>query len=284
MLVVTRHAKERGLPLRPKDLLTKRGGQVVGLGRAAAQAILKDHGIRRTLAEEGGRTSRGSIDHMRRYAAFLNELHRQRFADLDTIESWWIGRVREHFAARPLTLRLDPSKSLRSVVRDLVDQAAKRQREARGTAYAGAVLQHLVGAKLEILYPGSVQHHGSAVKDEAAGRPADYLIRQVAIHVTTSPSEALIRRSARNLQADLRPIIVTTRRGAAVAEALAEDAGIEGRLDIFEVEQFVATNIYERSGFAAERRRVSVEQLINTYNEIVQRHETDPSLRIEISA
>lgn len=284
VLVVTRLARERGLPLDPAALLTERGGQVAGLGRDAVQAILREHGIERVLAEEGGRTSRGSIDHMRRYVAFLNELHAAGLVDFAAIEAWWIERVREHFAAHPFTLRIDPARSLRSVVRDLLDQAAKRQQEAGGTMYVGAVIQHLVGAKLDLLRAGGVEHHGFSVKDEATGRAADYVVGDAAIHVTTMPSEAVVQRCARNLDAGLRPVIITMLKGVAVAEGLAEAAAIQGRIDVFEIEQFVATNLYERSGFTAERRVPSAEELVRRYNDIIEHHETDHSLKIEIVA
>lgn len=45
-----------------------------------------------------------------------------------------------------------------------------------------------------------------------------------------------------NLSHGLRPIIVTIYSRVAVAEALAEDAEIGSRIDIFEIEQFIATN------------------------------------------
>lgn len=282
MLVVTRHAKERGLPLRAEDLLTEKGGQVLGLGKSAVQAILKEHSIIRVLAEEGGRTSRGSIDHMRRYVEFLNGLHAGGLADLGKIEEWWIACVEGFFAAKPLIFRLDPSKSLRAVVGDLLDQALKRQQENSGTMYTGAVLQHLVGAKLETWRPGSVEHHGFSVKDEASGRPADFVVGDAAIHVTVSPSEALVQKCRRNLDVGLRPVIVTTQKAMPVADGLVEAAGVQGRVEIFEVEQFVATNLHERSGFAAEQRRTTVEEFLATYNDIVSEHETDPSLGIKI--
>lgn len=60
-LVVTQHARKMGLPLDPDKLLTDAGGQVLGLGKGAVQAVLNRHGITRVLAAEGGRTSRGSI-------------------------------------------------------------------------------------------------------------------------------------------------------------------------------------------------------------------------------
>ena len=53
-------------------------------------------------------------------------------------------------------------------------------------------------------------------------------------------------------------------------------------LDIFEIEQFVALNLYEMGGFAAAGRRVAVGDLVARYDEIVEDVETDPSLRIEI--
>ncbi len=58
-LVITQHAKNMGLPLDPDKLITEGGGQVLGLGQGAVQAILNRHQIKRVLASEGGRTSRG---------------------------------------------------------------------------------------------------------------------------------------------------------------------------------------------------------------------------------
>jgi len=81
------------LPLDADALLTEGGGQVLGLGRGAVQAILNRHGITRVLAAEGGRTSRGSIGNMRDYVAFLNTLARQGAVDLDAVEDFWIARV-----------------------------------------------------------------------------------------------------------------------------------------------------------------------------------------------
>ena len=53
------------------------------------------------------------------------------------------------------------------------------------------------------------------------------------------------------------------------------------RIDVFEVEQFIALNLYELGKFAAEGRRVAVGDVVTRYNEIVEEVETDPSLKIE---
>ncbi len=56
ILYVSRLANKSGLPLDSSVLVTDSQGQVLGLGKSAVQAILKDHGETRVLAEEGGRT------------------------------------------------------------------------------------------------------------------------------------------------------------------------------------------------------------------------------------
>lgn len=284
MLHITRLALEKGLPLDPETLRTDKEGQVKGLGKGRVQNILKDHGIIRVLAEEGGRTSRGSLGNASDYACFLNVLHKEKQVDLPAIEKWWTARVQDYFSSKPFTLKFDPSKSLRSIVSDLLAQAMKRQKDNPGTTYAGTVLQHLVGAKLDLILPEEkrVTHYGANVADSPTSRAGDFVLDDVAIHVTTSPSEALIRKCKANIEAGLRPVIVTIADSRAGIESIAKGFEIEGRIDVIEVEQFIATNILEWSQFAEKSQRIEVTRLISKYNEIIQHVETDPSLAIII--
>lgn len=282
-LVVTHHAKMTGLPLEPQKLLTKGGGQVLGLGKSAVQSILKRHGINHVLAAEGGRTSRGSLNNMREYVAFLNAISRKGKANLEAINAFWIDRVQEFLAGKPFKIKLDVSRSLRIVVRDIIGQAEERQKTAHGVYYAGAVLQHLVGAKLDAaLGKGNLQHHSFSTADAPNQRSGDFFLGDVAIHVTTAPGEAVIERCRENLNDGHRPILVTIQRGLTVAEGLAQNAGLAERIDIFEIEQFVALNLYEIGRFAAKGRRLAITDLVSRYNEIVGEVETDPSLKIEL--
>lgn len=287
MLHLSRLACEKGLPLNSDIMLTNGKGQVQGLGKARVQSILRDHGITRVLAEEAGRTSRGSLGYLQEYVAFLNSLHAKGLlpdeAAIKIVESWWVARAVDFFNAKPFSLKFDTSKSLRAIVRDLLTQAQKRQKEAPGTMYMGAVLQHLVGAKLSLILPdGGMQHHGFSVSDSVSDRGGDFIVDEVSIHVTTAPGEALIRKCADNLAAGLRPIIITVYARMPAAESLAEDHGIGGRVDILEAEQFIATNVYEWSKFKTADRKITVERLVARYNEVVEACETDPSLRITV--
>ena len=128
-LVVTNHAREDVLPLDPETLVTEGGGQVRGLGKAGVQSVLKRHEIYRVLAAEAGRTSRNSVKNMRDYVSFLNDLHGRGMADVDAIEAYWIDCVRAFFSSQPFRIRLDASRGLRRVVRDVLGQAVERQKE-----------------------------------------------------------------------------------------------------------------------------------------------------------
>ena len=285
VLHVTRIARKQGLPLDPQKLRTKARGQVRGLSRSSIQNILKDYGILRILAKEGGRTSRGSIRAMERYVAFLNELHANRLAYLDEIELWWIDQVKTFFAAQPFILRHDLNRSLGSMVQNLLWQADERQKENPGTTYVGSVLQHLVGAKLELVFKKRaihIEHHGASVADAPTARAGDFIIRNVVVHVTTTPSQNLIQKCRENLDSGYRVIIVTIHERMPLALGNADIEGIADRIDVWAVEQFVATNLHELSSFDDAERRITIDQLINEYNQIVDACETDPSLQIRL--
>ncbi|MBP7000232.1 DUF4928 family protein [Amaricoccus sp.] len=280
-LVVTRHAVEHGLPLDPDRLLTGRGGQVLGLGFAAVQAILADHGETRVLAREAGRTSRGSIENMRSYVACLNALAAAGPVDLAAAEAFWVGEVRAFLAAKPFRLRLDPARGLRPALADLLRQAAERQRETPGMQHAGAMLQHLVGAALErSVGAGAVTHHAFSTADAALGRAGDFLVGDVAVHVTTAPGEAVIARCRDNVEAGLRAVLVTLDRRVAVAVALAENARVAERIDVLGAEQFLVAALMADGGFSAAGRRATLAGLVARYNGIIAACETDPSLSI----
>jgi hypothetical protein len=283
VLVITEQAAKRDFPLDTSSFVTEGGGQVYGLGRDAVQKILKRHNIDQILAKEGGRTSRGSLGNMRDYVNFLNSLYEEGIYDPIAIELFWVGKVKLFFSAKPLKVKSDYSHSLRSLIRDVISQAEERQKESQGVHYAGAVMQHLVGAKLDCaLGKDNFQHNSFSTSDAQTGRNGDFFIGNVALHITTTPTEAVIGRCRENLERGQRPVLITTKKGLPVAEGLADNAGIAYRIDIFEIEQFIALNLYEFSKFEEAARSLAVKDLIVRYNEIVETYETDPSLLIEL--
>lgn len=282
LIFASRLVRRSSLPFNVAAGITTDGrGQVKGLGKEAVQRILEDYGITRVLAEEGGRTSRGSLGNIEDYLGFLNDLHAQQTVDPAEVEAWWVEQAKSFFNAKPFALRFESGKALRTVLRDLLAQARKRQDEGAGTMFVGAMLQHLVGAKLSLALPDEeIVHHGFSVADAPGGRSGDFKIGNASIHVTTTPGEAVMRKCEANIHAGRHPIVITMQDMLPAADAFASAQGIADRVEVLDAVQFIVTNLHELGSFQTAERRIKVESLVDKYNEIVSQNETDPSLRI----
>lgn len=275
---LTRAFSKDSLPINPADYVTGKQGQVAGLGESNLRKILADHGITRQLAKEAGRTNRGNMGLMHAYAEFINGLPGP--VDFDEIEKYWITCVNEFFAGQPFKLAKDSSRSVTDAVNGLLEQAVKRQRENPGMKYAGTVLQHLVAAKLELLMP-TIEIHGASDADDQTGRAGDFIIDDTAIHCTTAPANLLIEKCHSNIEHGLNPVIITISDRVTTARDLLEDAGIGGRVEVWDLQQFLSTNVYEHGFFNSSTRKNVLSELIDNYNGIIDEFETDPSLHIE---
>lgn len=219
---------------------------------------------------------------MIKYVDFLNAWSADEPVDFGIIEDFWAEQVREYFRNRPLVLTSDPSKTVGANFEELFDQARKRQAQNPGTQYLGTVLQQLVAAKLSIILPaGTIEVHGASVADVSTDRGGDFVINGTIIHCTTAPSATLIDKCRVNLRSGCRPVIITIFDRTRTAFDLAADAGLEERIEVWDIQQFLSANIYEHSLFDQAKHNSTLAEIINQYNDIVLETETDPSLRIE---
>lgn len=285
LVQLTRIVRTKKFPLNSSDFLTENKGQVAGLGGGNLKKILKDHGITRTLASEGGRTSRGNMGLMMKYIDFLNSWQASEAINFDAVEDFWAEQVREYFNNLPFTLMADPSHTIGASLDELFDQARKRQKENPGTQYLGTMLQHLVAAKLSLILPeGNFQIHGASVADSPTDRNGDFVINNTILHCTTAPGEPLINKCQLNIRAGCLPVIITIFDRVRTALDLAADAELSGRIEVWDIQQFISTNINEHSLFDGEARNAKLADIIEKYNAIIDEKETDPSLRIEFEA
>jgi len=180
---LTRIIRTKSFPLNPESFLTENKGQVAGLGGLNLKKILKEHGITQILASEGGRTSRGNMGLMIKYVEFLNLWNQDEAIDFDAVEMFWVEQVDEYFRNQPFVLAADPSRTIGACLDELFEQARKRQKQNPGTQYLGAIVQHLVGAKLSrILPPEKFQAHGASVADSSTDRGGDFVINNTILH------------------------------------------------------------------------------------------------------
>lgn len=285
VIQLTRLFQGKAFPLNSNDFKTEKEGQVIGLGGGNLKKILKSHGITQQLSSEGGRTSRGSMGLMMNYVNFLNAWNTATTVNLIEIEAFWAEQVREYFRNQPLILTADTSKTIGSNLDELFEQVKKRQKQTPGMQYLGTVLQHLVAAKLSLILPeGSFEIHGASVADAPTARTGDFVINKTIIHCTTSVGDLLISKCKSNISAGYRPVIITIYERVQTALNQIEDAELAGRVEVWDIQQFLSANVHEHSLFDDEKRNAKLGAIIENYNQIILEKEHDPSLRIEFDA
>lgn len=281
----TRMAKAHQFPLNAEDFQTDSKGQVSGIGGGNLKKILKEHGITRQLTSEGGRTSRGSMGLMMAYVSFLDEWNEASPVNLDEVENYWAEEIRKFFNNQPFMLSSDTSRTIRANLDDLFEQAKKRERENKGTRYLGVLLQHLVGAKLRVILPeGAFEVHGASVADSPTDRSGDFVVNNTSIHCTTMPGDILMEKCNANLRSGSQPVIITIYERVHTAITMIEDAGLTGRVEVWDIQQFLSSNVMEHSGFVDGNRNSTLADIVGKYNQIIDEVETDPSLKIEFDA
>jgi hypothetical protein len=266
-LVITRYIKTEGLPLSPEKLRKGPGGQVLGLDQTSGRAILKRLGLAAA----------------RDYVALLNDLALDGPVDLGAAQDFWIERVRQVFADKPLQIDFGQSLGLRTVVASVMNEAERRQKSIPGAHYASAVLQHLLGALVDCtLGCGRVEHNRCSITDASNVRVGHFLVGDAILHTATFVHESLIGICRENLIGGRRPVIVTIRRYLEAAEWIVAEAGLGDRVDVFDIEQFVALGLYHSGSFSADGRRLALKNFVTRYNEIVAEFEPDSSMKIKL--
>lgn len=274
MINVTQLASASRYPLKARDFLTESSGQIRDQ-RSQPNRLLKKWGLPYSLGTESGGTSRGSIAYMEEYVAFLNALYEERGPiDHFAVMLYWMKKARSFFQSRPIEFAYVPNQTLRTFIRRLIAAVRKQEKQMTGVTLMGLVMQHMIGAKLEVVLDRAIEHHPSSQADQQYGRPADFLIEDCAIHVTTAPTELLIGKCDTNVQDGLRPIVVTLWEKVSAVETLAQNRGLDALIEVVDFEGFMTANILERSGFSNRNRNIRVADLVARYNNVVS--QADP--------
>ncbi len=255
--------------------------QIIGLSGVAVARILKAHGETRPFLTEGGRTNRGAAGAV---SSMLDALKRTdlqkldssaRIKILDALQAYLIERVREYHGRQRLKIVYDPTQTARQSIHDFLALAQVEGKE-------GPVAQYLVGAKLQIRFPGlQVENKSYSTADEQSDRPGDFLIGDTAFHVTVSPMPGLYEKCKRNIQSGFRVYLLVPERIVVGTRQNAESAA-PGKIAVESIESFVAPNIEELATFSKSELVHSFKRLMETYNERVSAVENDKSLLIEI--
>ncbi|WP_287004228.1 MULTISPECIES: DUF4928 family protein [Gordonia] len=263
--------------------------QVKNIGAARIHQILARHGETRQFLREGGRTSRGSLPLANALAPIISDAAGAAGYDKlsddgqarvrNALQAWFVGKVQaDYFARQRLSAAIDPALPVRTNVATLLEAA-----RTQGGNNAGAVAQHLVGAKLAMRFPDeTVSNHGYTTADAQTSRPGDFSIGDTAIHVTMSPTEALFAKCGQNLADGYRPMVLVPENRLDAGRQIAETTGLGTRTSVQAIEDYIGNNVEEIGGLIASGVRAELKKLLETYNERVEAVEPDPALLIAI--
>ncbi|WP_313825047.1 DUF4928 family protein [Leclercia sp.] len=282
-LIVSRMMAD-GMPITDERLYSEGKSQVRGLSGSTISKILEQHGETRIFTREGGRTSRGTIFLAAAFRDVLNSIQVNGNEPVDTalvsnqLEAFFTQCVRlDYFDKQRITVDLDYNKPVSTVVSDILKAAAERSDKP-----TGAVLQHLIGAKLQLRFPGvEIGRDRANAADMHTDREGDFQVGTTAFHVTTAPMEKLISRCVENKRAGYRPVILTLENKVSAARQMADNVGMSEQIAVQAAENFIGNNIEEIAIYDGDKIREGVARLIRTYNARVDAIETDKSLMID---
>jgi hypothetical protein len=263
------------------DHVAEGGTQIKGASGAAVASILKSFGEERPFAKEGGRTNRGGPLEVRLLLKMLKQLQLEkeveevRNAKLQIMKAFLVERIKDFHNRQKIKLTFNPALTTWHIIHNLLAAATDEGK-------AGYVAQHLVGAKLQLRFPGiTVSNEGGSTADMQTQRPGDFLIEQTVFHVTVAPMQPVFDKCKHNISQGFKPFLLVpdskligTRQNAELV--------CEQQITVESIESFVSQNINEISAFNNEKLIASIKDLIAIYNRRVDQAETDKSLMIEL--
>lgn len=185
--------------------------------------------------------------------------------------------TRPSYSGDPLRIRHVRSNSIRYHFDALLVSARGRRHPITRESQVPLIMWHLVAAVL--LMKGRISLNAIA----AMPPQTDFRLGNSVIHITNCPEWPLLLQCFEESDKGLRPLIVSSRQGAAQAEALAQEVGMGRKVEVLDITQFLVANMLEWTTFDGSQRRNTFEELISRYNVIIDSCETDPSLKIEVA-
>jgi hypothetical protein len=187
-----------------------------------------------------------------------------------------IKDTEDRLAGLPLKLQCDRHQSPAAWVDSILIAAELRS--------CGVVERHLVGATLQQRHPEIViPNHPSHAGDVQTGRSGDFPLQSISYHVTVTDGKEAVERCRQNVGAGVHPVLLLPKRNVEKANVYAEIAGIQGRISILALEDFISQNIIEMSTQQQRDFFSTLKAIVDEYNRRLEEAETDMSLKIDLS-
>lgn len=273
LVILDRYATDKTLAA---GKLIAEGGEIKGVRGANVSRVLTKFGLPATFLKEV--TTRSAHKDGERLANLLRALnHRTQVPDdINEAAQELLVYARAWLDRQHITVHCDVGHSPSKWVQSILAQSRDRS--------GGKVEQHLVGAKLEERHPNvSIPNHPANAGDKQTGRAGDFVVGTTAYHVTAAPGPQVMKRCEDNLRVGMHPVLLVPRELVRRAVAHAEVAGIDSRVTITAIEDFLALNIIEMTAGDQAAFHGKLAAIITRYNRRLREVETDPSLSIDLA-
>ncbi len=256
--------------------------QIRGLSAKSVKAILAEYGETRPLSAIGGRSNRGARGDVATLLDLMKSLHLEsqpQSEQIRVLKAMQRHAVAEYVSVYFSVKRVKATFNGYDATRAFIHSILQNARESKK---AGAVAEHLVGAKLSLRFPGkTIRNKPFNASDVQRGFHGDFELGNTVFHVTVAPAPQLFEKCKGNLEAGMRvyllvpeDMLVGTRQNMAL---LAQE-----QIAVESIESFVAVNIDELCEFDGSRLKSGFRRLLERYNARVDDVETDKSILIEM--
>jgi len=257
------------------------GSQVKGASGRATAAVLRKFNEIRPFSKEGGRTNRLAVKELKLLLNTLASLKLEQLTEQDrnqvliSFQEYLVARVRDYHNRQKLEFIFDPKNSTWQTIHQLIKDA---QAENKG----GPVVQHLVGAKLELRFPSLIiSNEPTSAADAPTNRQGDFRINDTIFHITVAPMPPVFEKCNQNLVQGLKAYLLVPDSKLAASREMAEQY-CQSLIAVESLESFISQNVEEISGFSNNILKSNVLRLIEIYNRRVDEVEIDKSLMIEL--
>jgi len=263
---------------------TSNGAQISGQGLPLANRIFKKFHVSMKLTSgEFGRTNRSSVPTAEKLLEALKPLHlenlpkNERDLILSELQEKLLDSLLMYSDHFQIEAQYEPAMSTEKFVRLVLSKGTPKT--------SGAIAQHLVGAKLELRFPGKdVTNHSASTADAPTERSGDFIIGDTVFHITMAPQDPVFLKSKRNLAAGYRVYLLVPEARLDFALRKAKDFELEEDIVVKSIESFVGQNIDELGEFSTNLLTQELRKLIDVYNRRIQVERYAPELKIEEEA
>ncbi|WP_373512576.1 DUF4928 family protein [Persicitalea sp.] len=236
---------------------------------------------------EAGRTSTGTkragLDMIKIvnsvvYNAPNSLLREYGLASVRVLNNLVLNKLDEHEALGGIEVNYSSNETIGSFISKIINTSSSN---------SGAILQHLVGAKLELRYRNNsnviVSHNKASTADFQTKRRGDFDLGNSVIHVTKSPNLDHFTKALENAKSGRTTYLLIPSDRMGISDLTKDlDPSYRSKVNIYSIEQFISQNLDELSEFKREISINNLEILLKKYNELIDIYENDSSLKIVI--